>query len=153
MTSWVWSFGDNYITLGTDTSTSQNPTHLYNNVDTYLASLKVTNSFGCIDSISKFVKIEDEYAIYIPNAFSPTNTDGKNDIFKVAGIGFLSDSFEMTIYDRWGTLIYKTNDVAKGWDGTVKGSIIAKQDVYIYKIKLKDYKLRSKEYVGHITLL
>lgn len=153
MTSWKWSFGDNYIPLGTDTSTSQNPIHIYNNVDTYLASLKVTNSFGCIDSITKLVKIEDEFAIYIPNAFSPINVDGKNDVFKVAGMGFLSDSFEMTIYDRWGTLIYKTNDVTKGWDGTVKGSIIAKEDVYVYKIKLKDYKLRSKEYVGHITLL
>ncbi len=153
MTSWKWSFGDNYIPLGSDTSTNQNPLHLYNNVDTYLASLKVINSFGCIDSISKLVKIEDEFAIYIPNVFSPTNDDGKNDVFKVSGMGFLSDSFEMAIYDRWGALIFKTNDVTKGWDGTVKGSVIAKQDVYIYKIKLKDYKLRSKEYVGHITLL
>jgi gliding motility-associated-like protein len=67
-------------------------------------------------------------------------------------MGFTNDGFEMAIFDRWGTLVFKSNDVNKGWDGTIKGTI-AKQDVYVYKIKVKDYKNRAKEYVGHVTTL
>lgn len=155
MTDWEWHFGDNYVPVGTDTSSVKNPIYTYNHVDSYPVTLYVTNSFGCRDSVTKILPIEDEFAIYIPNSFSPTKQDGKNDVFTVAGMGFLQEGFEMAIYDRWGTVIYKTNDVYKGWDGSVKGGGInsMKQDVYIYKIKLKDYRGRSKEFVGHITLL
>ncbi len=154
MTHWEWHFGDNYIPLGTDTSSLQNPTHTYNNINTYQVKLIVTNTFGCVDTVIKLLPIEDEFAIYIPNTFTPTKQDGKNDVFSVAGMGFLTEGFEMSIFDRWGAVIYKTNEVAKGWDGTVKGGgTIAKQDVYIYKIKLKDYRGRAKEFTGHITLL
>ncbi len=153
MTNWHWDFGDNFVSNQFDTSNVQNPIHLYNNVYSYSVSLNVTNSFGCKESITKILTVEDEFALYIPNAFSPTKMDGKNDVFSVSGMGFLSDSFEMTIYDRWGQQVFKTNDVTKGWDGTIKGGAIGKEGVYIYKIKLKDFKLRDKEFVGHITLL
>jgi gliding motility-associated-like protein len=152
MTAWQWNFGDNYVPFQNDTSYKQNPVHLYNNVDNYPVKLIVTNSFGCTDSIIKLLPIEDDYVIYIPNSFTPINQDGKNDVFNVQGMGFTNDGFEMAIFDRWGTLVFKSNDVNKGWDGTIKGTI-AKQDVYVYKIKVKDYKNRAKEYVGHVTTL
>ncbi len=152
MTAWQWNFGDNYIVFQNDTSHKQNPVHLFNNVDSYPVKLIVTNSFGCTDSIIKLLPIEDDYVIYIPNSFTPINQDGKNDVFNVQGMGFTNDGFEMAIFDRWGTLVFKSNDVNKGWDGTIKGAI-AKQDVYVYKIKVKDYKNRAKEYVGHVTNL
>lgn len=152
MTGWEWHFGDNYISLGTDTSSLQNPTHTFNHIDTYTTTLIVTNSFGCKDTVSKLVVIEDQFVIYIPNSFSPFLQDGKNDLFLLQGSGFLTEGFEMSIFDRWGTLIYKTTDVNKGWDGSVKGTI-AKQDVYVYKIKVKDYKNKDHEYVGHVTSL
>lgn len=153
MQSWSWNFGDYSIGYSQDTSNVQNPYHLYNNVGTYPVTLQVTNVYGCRDSITKILDVEDEFALYIPNAFSPTNIEGKNDVFNVQGMGFLSDNFEMSIYDRWGNLIFKTNDVYKGWDGSVKGGPVAPQGVYVYKIKLKDFKRRDKEFVGHITVL
>lgn len=153
MTNWYWDFGDVFVTDQFDTSYVQNPIHLYNNVYTYAVNLTVTNSFGCKDSITKLMPLEDEFAIYIPNTFTPTKADGKNDLFFVSGMGFVEEGFEMVILDRWGEQIFKTNDSRKGWDGSVKGGVLAKQDVYIYKIKLKDFKLREKEFVGHITLL
>lgn len=152
MTDWKWNFGDSHSTLANDTSILKNPVHTYDYVGTYTVSLLVINSFGCQDTVRKIVTVEDDFAIYIPNAFSPENGDGQNDVFKVAGSGFLTETFDLAIYDRWGALVYKTNDVSKGWDGTIKGKA-AKQDIYIYKIKLKDYKNRSKEFVGHLTLL
>lgn len=152
MTDWKWIFDDAHSTLANDTSILKNPVHTYDYVGKYTVSLVVINSFGCQDTVYKTVTVEDDFAIYIPNAFSPENGDGQNDVFKVAGSGFLPETFDLAIYDRWGALVYKTNDVSKGWDGTIKGKA-AKQDVYIYKIKLKDYKNRSKEFVGHLTLL
>ncbi len=131
----------------------QNPTHVFNEVGTYDVMLKVTNQFGCVDSIMKQIIIEDEFVLYIPNAFTPNKPEGLNDVFMVKGMGFLSESFEMRIYDRWGELIYKTNDVYKGWDGSVKGGGKAKQDVYVYKITVKDFKLKERIFTGHVTLL
>lgn len=57
--------------------------------------------------------------IYFPNAFTPNNA-GKNDEFKAIVFQKLI-SFELRIYDRWGELIFMTNDYKKGWDGTIKG--------------------------------
>ncbi len=149
---WSWNFGDNYVPYQNDTTSKQNTIHLYDNIDTYPVKLIVTNSFGCTDSIIKLLVIEDDFVIYIPNSFTPGNKDGRNDIFLVQGLGFTNDEFEMDIFDRWGALIFKSNDVNKGWDGTVKGGIV-KQDVYVYKIKVRDSKKRNKQYVGHITTL
>jgi gliding motility-associated-like protein len=55
----------------------------------------------------------------MPNAFSP-NGDGLNDVFKPHIEGRL-DVFEMTIYNRWGAVVYRTNNAALGWNGIVNG--------------------------------
>src|SRR5690606_14147688 len=57
--------------------------------------------------------------LLIPNAFTP-NSDGQNDIFKVVNI---SDQkiLDFKIFNRWGTVLYRTTDVHAGWDGTYKG--------------------------------
>ena len=151
ITDWRWSFGD-YFANGADTSDLQNPSYVYDNVGTYPVTLGVTNSFGCISSVTKNMVIEDEFAIYIPNTFTPTKPEGKNDIFNVQGMGFRAEGFEMRIFDRWGNLIFKTNDVYKGWDGSIKGGPPV-QGVYVYKIKVFDYKKREKEFVGYISAL
>ena len=153
ITNWHWDFGDVFLTDEFDSSNVQNPTHVYDNVYTYTVNLQVTNSFGCKEAVTKLLILEDEFVLYIPNAFSPIKNEGKNDVFYVAGMGFLSDSFEMIIYDRWGSQVFKTNDVNKGWDGSIKGGPVGKEGIYIYKITVKDYKLREKEFVGHVTLL
>jgi len=56
--------------------------------------------------------------IYFPNSFTP-NGDGKNDVF--APKWEYVDYYKMSIYNRWGTLVFETNDIAHGWDGTFKG--------------------------------
>ncbi len=153
MQSWAWNFGDYFLPANQNNSTIKNPTHVYENIGSYDVSLMVTNSFGCKDTVTKTLTVEDDLVLYIPNAFSPSEQDDVNDVFKIQGTGFLTDTFEMFIYDRWGTLVFKTNDVTKGWDGSIKGGAKAIQGVYVYKIKLKDFRLKDKQYVGHITLL
>jgi len=148
--SWSWNFGD--PTGNDNTSVLQDPSHVYNNSDVYPVKLQVSNAHGCTDEIVKKVKVMEEVAVYIPNAFSPGNGDGINDVFLVHGTGLLTENYEMRIYDRWGALVFRTDDIYKGWDGTIRGTK-AKQDVYVYKILVRDVKQKDRIYTGHVTLL
>lgn len=153
MISWNWNFGDNYVSSTENISNEQNPLHTYDNVDVYPVSLEVTNSFGCTETITKLVNIENEFALYAPNAFSPQKADGLNDVFKVTGLGFLDEGFELTIYDRWGEKIFKSNDIKEGWDGKIKDGNLGETGIYQYRIVILDYKHREKVFVGNISLL
>jgi len=152
ISGWHWDFGDTSAT--NDTSNISKYSYIYGspNSNTYFVTLKVTNIFGCVDSVTKVIKINDEFALFIPNVFSPNKNDGTNDVFKVSGIGFLTNDFEMGIYDRWGSSIFSTNDINKGWDGTVKGKL-CESGSYVYRISIKDFKNKTRQFIGHITLL
>ncbi|MCW3082798.1 MAG: hypothetical protein JWP12_164 [Bacteroidetes bacterium] len=148
--AWNWTFGD-VLNTTTNTSTQQNPSHLFSDVGTYCAHLVVTSTYGCVDSSDLCVVIDPEFTFYIPNAFSP-NGDGINDEFYGKG-DFIND-FEMTIYDRWGNLIFYTDDINKHWNGTANhGSEIAQMDTYVYVVKLTDYKDKKHKFMGSVTLV
>ena len=90
---------------------------------------------------------------HVPNAFTP-NDDGINETFIPQGIGIDENNFEMYIYDRWGDLIYETNDINKPWDGRANnGSKIAQQDVYIWVIFTRDMQGARHKYLGRVTLI
>lgn len=86
---------------------------------------------GCavVDTIS--IELCQGY-LYLPTAFSP-NGDGINDVFKPA-TSDLSVRFKMYIYDRHGQLVFETDNVDEGWDGTKEG-LICPTDVYIWLIR------------------
>ena len=114
----------------------------------------VTNTFGCTDTAYNEVIVLPEYTLYVPNAFTPMNHDGVNDTFMPQGVGIDPNDFELLIFDRWGSLIYKTNDVNKGWDGKANGGDkVAQIDVYVWKIITKDFKGDEKQYIGHVTIV
>ncbi|MCX6306121.1 MAG: gliding motility-associated C-terminal domain-containing protein [Bacteroidetes bacterium] len=84
---------------------------------------------GCDSIVKTNLQFNDcPLLIWFPNAFTP-NGDGLNDLFRPVGneIG----KYNLQIYDRWGTLIFESNNVADGWDGSVKGRE-AEPDVYTY---------------------
>lgn len=150
-TKWWWSFGDGPFKSD---SVNINPTHFYSDAsaNTYYTNLIVMNQYGCRDTAYVAVEIKPEFTFYIPNAFSPSNDDGINDYFTGVGIGIAE--YEMWIFDRWGEKIFYTDDIAKGWDGRVQGkSTEGKQEVYVWKVKLKDVLGKKHQYVGHVTLL
>jgi len=150
-TKWYWTFGDGGYK--TD-STNVNPTHFYNSetAQTYYTNLIVVNQYGCSDTAMVPIDIGPEFAFYIPNAFTPVNSDNINDTFTGKGIGIAT--YDMWIFDRWGEMIYYTDDIAKGWDGKKNGkSQEVKQEVYIWKVKIKDVFGTDHNYVGHVTLL
>ncbi|WP_231427482.1 putative Ig domain-containing protein [Pedobacter sp. Leaf250] len=87
--------------------------------------------------------------IYIPNAFTPNN-DGKNDVFLIYGNTIVSA--KMSIYTQWGQLIYQSDNVANGWDGTFRG-VNQPIGVYVYmvEVQLTDGSTVIKK--GTVTLL
>jgi gliding motility-associated-like protein len=150
--SYEWEFTNSTNVGKIDTSTMKNPTKTYDNNGKFPAMLVARNEYGCVDTVFKVIIIDEDVNIYIPNTFTP-NDDGINDTFFMCGVGLKSEGFLMEIYDRWGTLLYSSRDINKGWDGTVKG-VKAEQGTYVYKLKVYcDNGKGKKEFKGHVTLL
>lgn len=137
--NWYWDFGDG------NQSTNQSPFHTYQDTGLYRVSLIVENINGCLDTAITVVRAYPDYALYIPNAFTP-NSDGLNEDFSAIGEGFIN--YEMYIFNRWGEQIFKTIDYTRRWDGRDKSGIVAPQGVYVYVVKVKtppgdEYTLRG----------
>jgi gliding motility-associated-like protein len=136
------------------TTTEVNPSFSFSSDSgsVYNVCLAAQNVHGCYDTVCHEVIIEEVYLIYTPNAFTP-NGDGLNDIFLPFIQGEAPETYELMIFDRWGEMIFRSTDELKGWDGTHK-NMKAKEDVYVWKIKVKEAKNSKKhEHVGHVTLL
>src|SRR6185312_13982023 len=148
ISTWAWAFNDQ-----TDqTDSIQNPIHTYVDTGTYCATLVVTNIHGCTDTAVNCEYIAPYFTIYIPNAFSP-NGDGMNDVFTAKGMYICS--FQMYIFDRWGMQLYYTEDINKGWDGTVNGSSnLVQEDTYVYMINAVDCVAHKKhQYIGKVSVV
>lgn len=113
--------------------------------------LKTTDLKGCFEiTDSIFIDVYDGFTAELPTAFSP-NGDGNNDIIYVKGWG-IKELLIYQIYNRWGELIFESNNLEVGWDGTYKGQPQA-MDTYIYVIKALGYNGQVIEKKGNITLL
>ena len=64
------------------------------------------------------------------------------------------NKYELSIFDRWGKLIFNTKDINKGWDGKVNSyENVAQIDVYIWKVKIKDVFNKNHDYMGTVTII
>jgi gliding motility-associated-like protein len=144
-TLWDWDLGDK------TTSIDQFLSHTYSDTGTYVITQMAINQFGCRDTIQHSIHINGEPTIFIPNAFTPDG-NGVNDVFipKMFGVR----EFNMMIYDRYGDLIFTSVDKEIGWNGKVNGSgETVKDDVYIYKIYVRDLLNNPHTYKGIITVI
>ncbi|WP_316804689.1 putative Ig domain-containing protein [Pedobacter nototheniae] len=87
--------------------------------------------------------------VYIPNAFTPNN-DGKNDVFLIYGTAIASA--KMYVYTQWGQLIFQSNSVSNGWDGTYKG-VNQTSGVYVYMVEVTFNDGTTSVQKGTITLI
>jgi len=147
--TYLWTFGDE------NSSVLESPIHHYlesSEEYQYTVILKVTDNFGCTDTVSHTAIITDDLNLWIPNAFT-SDSDKINDEFKPKGVGYSLDGYEMTIYDRWGKLLFISNEFDKGWDGKVDGTVLNINDVFVYTIVIYDLRKQKHLYTGHVTLL
>lgn len=101
----------------------------------YLA--EVESSEGCVGEDSSFVVFStpippELIIISFPNAFTP-NGDGLNDEFKVVTPSTNVEVFSLSIFNRWGAMVFQTKDITKGWDGTYQGTMCP-QGSYVFKV-------------------
>lgn len=146
--TYYFNFGDSAIIVDENL---YNITHQYQDTGTYQTSLIIVSNNGCIDTATLDIKIKPDYMVYIPNAFTPNN-DKFNNEFKIVANGFINEGFVFRVFDRWGLLMFETHDINKGWDGTFQNEKCP-IDHYAYTVTILDYRRRSHEYVGTITLV
>ncbi|HRH67894.1 MAG TPA: choice-of-anchor L domain-containing protein [Flavobacteriales bacterium] len=138
----VWDMGD-----GTQYRRDE-VVHSYTDLEEHWVTLRITTTNGCsgVDS----VLLKPPAHIYFPNAFSPDG-DGVNETF--GPVGHYIDEFEMTIFDRWGEVMYTTDNTGKPWSGDVNGGDAATTGVYVYKYRATGHYFPAIEGYGHVTLL
>lgn len=142
--TYQWSFGDG------NNSVLIHPNNTYTEPGFYDVELIATDDRGCIDTIVKAVEIRDEVYLYAPNAFTP-DSDRYNNYFRVSTIGITD--FNIRIYDRWGHLVFASNDKNFSWDGVDSNDRLMKEGVYTYVIQYSTlYDINLVEH-GHVTLL
>ncbi|MBI2967725.1 MAG: gliding motility-associated C-terminal domain-containing protein [Bacteroidetes bacterium] len=147
VTQWLWDFGDG------NEDTLQYTSNTYTDTGTYYITLSVINSAGCPDAITKSLRINPEFMLFMPSSFTP-NKDGRNDLFLPVWIGVNPNSYRFTIFDRWGDHIWETTDPDQGWDGRAnKGGKMAQQDVYVWIIEVRDLNKKIHYYVGSVTVV
>ncbi|MBS1651215.1 MAG: gliding motility-associated C-terminal domain-containing protein [Bacteroidetes bacterium] len=144
MVGWSWYFNDNTLF-----SNQQNPSYIFQDPGAYPIVLVVKNQYGCSDTTIKIVNVQEDYGLYIPNAFTP-NDDGLNDIFEPEGYGIRD--YKLYVFDRWGEMLFYSNSFKSGWDGSFNGQR-CKNDVYVWKIILTNSFGKIIEKTGHVTLM
>jgi len=142
-----WDFGDN------NNSTLSSPEHEYADTGSYIVTLVIADSLGCVDTVSKRVIVNDIYTIFVPNSFTP-NGDKINDFFKAEGHNLFFKSYTMTIFSRWGLTVFKTDNVLESWNGRYdNGRNLAPEDSYAWVIDYIDLEDKKFKLVGHVTLV
>lgn len=109
----------------------------------------IANEPGIVPSVSNTFTVTKEPNLFHPTAFTPNN-DGLNDTFNVYG-QFIT-TFEMRIFNRWGEMMYVTQDPDEGWDGHYKGSLMP-EGTYVFRATITDQTGRTFERSGPFVLL
>ena len=144
--TYAWDFGDYTISSITDPLS-----HTYLDTGTYQINLITLTQNGCADTASQTVIIAADFVFFIPNAFSPNN-DIYNKTF--SGKGMYIKKYEMFIFDRWGNIVFYTDELDDAWDGKIGNTNIdAQADTYVYDIKIVDINREKHIYRGSVSLL
>ena len=149
---YLWDLNDRIVG---EESSEYSLTYTYTEVGEYPVNLIAISEFGCTDEIQKWIKVTEDFAIFLPNAFTP-NSDGLNDVFIPLGIGISSDNYRLTVFDRWGNEIFVSTEIQQGWDGRISntGSTLnAESNVYVWHLQLETFDNKSHEYTGKVTLV
>lgn len=145
--SWRWNFEEQGGAKGNSSFIS--PQYVMQQAGILAVHLSVKNNYGCTDSITKYIVVDAGINVFVPTAFTP-NGDELNGIFlptyeNVAAV-------ELTIMNRWGEVVFKTNSLEEGWDGSYKGEATT-DGVFVYYIQAKGYDNKNYTFRGTVTMV
>ena len=144
---WEWQFGEE------GRSFDRNPTYHFRDTGRYEIKQIVTHPSGCMDTLIQFLDVRPEVTYYLPNAFTP-NSDSVNDTYKGVGLMKGATDFEFSIWNRWGELVFQTNNPDEGWNGQKFNSGRSSPNgVYVVAVKYKTPRGEKKELKGFATLI
>lgn len=148
--TYAWNFGDG------GTSTEEGPNHTFAGNETgFTIVLTAISNLGCVDTSQYFIGYDPGLVYYIPNSFTPDG-DMNNQVFTpVFTSGIDIYHYTMYIFNRWGEIIFESNDPSIGWDGSygVEGKD-AEVGVYTYQIFIKIPTFDERKMIlGHVNLI
>lgn len=142
-----------YIIDNRDIIIQRNPKYTFRDTGIHEVKQIVVHASGCQDTLIQFIDVEPKVTYFVPNAFTP-NGDGSNELFY--GVGYVEGmkNFEMSIWDRWGSLLFKSNDPNEAWNSRINntGSIV-QNGVYVYKISFSTPRDRLVNLKGFVTVV
>jgi gliding motility-associated-like protein len=149
---YIWNLGD------------ESPSHLYfepgehsypiNVSDTFLITLIAQTIEGCFDTTTKIILFNNDPFYYVPNTFIPDD-DGRNDVWKPVFSSIENvRRYSLQVFNRWGEIVFETNDPQTGWNGMIESNSKKAQDgTYSWKLQFSwfDYKIYPAS--GHVNLI
>lgn len=153
--SYIWNFGY-YAFYGT--TNEVNPTFTFpdENPDIYQVWLIANTEEGCADTAYANVEVQDVLLFYVPNTFTPNNDDFNDYFTPVFTSGFEPLTYHLTIFNRWGEVIFESYDAEIGWDGTfgVGSSALVPDGTYTWQITFRETMSDKRHlYRGHINII
>lgn len=156
--AFTWLFGDG------NSSAEKNPQHLYESAGIYYPMLVAYTNDGCADTAISEVPVTAiiEGSMEIPNAFTPSSSGPRstiydpmafdNEVFFPLLSGVSGSNYTLSIFNRWGELLFETNNANEGWNGYYRGKL-CQQDVYVWKISGEYVTGERFTKVGDVTLI
>lgn len=143
--SYEWKLGDGSSYVGYDAQ------HRYLSTGIYKVTLVTTNQYACVDSSSVNILISGEITVFIPNSFTP-NHDGVNDVFIPIFSSVSETGYQLSIFNRWGEIIFQTTNPSDGWDGTHQNKAVP-SGTYSYLLYFQNDNGKGFKRTGSINLI
>lgn len=141
---WFWNFGDG------NTTDDPAPAHQYEFPGKYEVSLTLVDVNGCEVTITDIVEVKKIVNVSVPSAFSP-NGDGINDHFRIGHYNL--NQFSIQVFNRWGQMVYSSNNPDFEWDGTTNTGKRVPEGVYVYVLKATDFDGDNIEESRTVTVI
>ncbi len=136
--NWFWKYDQAVF------SNLQNPQYMFADTGFLKVTLYISDNNNCTDSVFRILPVYPDFQFFFPDAVS-INDDNLNETFGTSSPQFVKE-YELEVYNRWGELIYRTNNKNESWAPEMEG-------VYLYKIRIRDIFLKFHLYSGTITVL
>jgi gliding motility-associated-like protein len=149
---------DEYIWTieGQGTTNEVNPTVVFDYIQQaqdVTVCLEAISEFGCTDEVCADITINDEFAIYVPNTFTPDDDDYNQNFVPQMPPSIDLIEYQLIIFNRWGEVLFESFDSSVGWNGKYGGKLV-KDGTYIWQIKLIEGSSRNERFfTGHVNIL